>query len=934
MPAGGSVLAGLRAQQSAAQAPTLQPLGGSVSPLAAQYGQWTLGRTIQSTALPRDPIEFLTGAFGPLTPIQPVGIDTPPPDSDRPEPRRWQYPVGWNMPMGMPGTEGLKLADFQTLRTYAEIYSIARACIQLRKDEMLGIGWDIGPTADAAKAMRGDSAQMKDFGNRRAQALKFFSRPDPDYNDFTSWFAAVLEDIFVIDALSLYLHPTRIPGKGLFGTDLGGLDLIDGSLIRPLLDLRGGSPAPPNPAYQEYNYGIPRVDLMTLVAGTDMKELPPPVTQFRGDQLLYLPRNPRSWTPYGQAPMERCVIPMITGLRKQQYAMDFYQEGSVPSVYISPGDATLTPNQLREQQDLLNAIAGDVAYKHKVIILPAGSKVDPQRPPELADQSDEIIMTQVCMAYSVMPMELGISPRVSATQSTGAANQMAKASENIQERKSLKPDLLWLKAALFDRIIQMYCGQTDMEWKWDGLEEDEDEQTLTTLLVAQIGAGLASIDEARIEMGRQPWGLPITSDPGWAAQMGFTPLGQISPAGAPEPGVAPPTLPQPGAPGGAPPGGGGNQPPPPGGAPGTPPPPNSSPMARVPAAGAAPPPGGSGPAPQPKPTASATGAHAAAQAVVAQAQHQFPVQKAVTSELDALRRHLNKGRAISTWEPRHIPGATVAAISEDLAKGLTVDQAVDIASAMLTKRWDDAWLHEARNFHGEWTGVGNVVNGYTKLEPGPTHVGDIINHPGHGAATVAYIDHNGNAYAQFSDGVRAKLGIGIQPTPPEGRPPAEPGSPAVETRGTPVRTSVESGYHGPSSEAARVVHTRTATRQGIKQPASLHQLTTVLTQSQRYTDSQVQEMSNQIHQLRDDYAHAEEEAKQAEHETEELRDEAKEARKKAALHMATWIGGAALAIAGGVSVLFGGPIIVAILGAISGLIPNGIAEWIDYKHGW
>jgi hypothetical protein len=706
-----------------------------------------------STALPRDPIEFLTGAFGPLAPIQPVGIDTPAPDADRPEPRRWQYPVGWNMPMGMPGTEGLKLADFQTLRQYAELYSVARACIQLRKDEMIGVGWDIGPTADAAKAMRGDSAAMKDFGDRRAEAMKFFQRPDPNYNDYCSWFEAVLEDVFVIDALSIYLHPSRGKGKGLFGSQLAGLDLIDGSLIRPLLDLRGGSPSPPNPAYQEYNYGIPRVDLMTMLAGDDLKDMPAPVAQFRGDQLLYLPRNPRSWTPYGQAPMERCVIPMLTGLRKQQYSMDFYQEGSIPGVYVSPGDAQLTPNQLREWQDLLNSTAGDIAYKHKVVMLPANSKVDPQRPPDLADQSDEIIMTQVCMAYNVMPMELGISPRVSATQTSGAANQMAKASQDIHERKSLKPDLLWLKTALFDRIIRDVCGQDDMEWKWDGLEEDEDEETLTNLLVSQIGAGLASIDEARVEMGRQPWGLPITSDPGWAGQTGFMPLGQISPAGAPEPGVTPPAIPgmQPpgGAPGGAPPPPGGAAPPPPpggGGAPGAAAPggaqaaPPKPPGAAAPAqANPAQLPGGK----QPTGPAGESPAHAAAQ-VIAAAQRAHPVpkgigagdhevgygrvphpwhsgddqeepeendegtKKAAAAELECLGRHLGNGRLISTWESRNLPGRLVSAMAENQAKGMDLDLVMEVARGELTKDWRNAWRHEIRGAHGEWIRGGAV----------------------------------------------------------------------------------------------------------------------------------------------------------------------------------------------------------------------------------
>ena len=671
MARGGSVLAGIRAaqaQQTASAVPSVGTPGGALSPLLAQYGQWTLGRTPGNISLPRDPLEYLTGAFGPLMPITPAGIDAPPPDAERPEPRRWQYPVGWNMPMGQPGAEGLKLADFQTLRLYADMYSIARACIQLRKDEMLGVGWDIGATPDAAKAMRGDRAAMADFGVRRAEALKFFKRPDPNYNDFGSWFDALLEDVFVIDALSLYLHPTRVPGKGLFGTDLAGLDLIDGTMVRPLLDVRGGSPQPPSPAYQIYQYGVPRVDLMTMLAQDDLKDLGKPAAQYRGDQLLYIPRNPRSWTPYGQAPLERCVIPVITGLRKQQYALDFYQEGSVPGVYISPGDANLTPNQIREIQDTLNAIAGDVAYKHKIVMLPANSRVEPQKPPALADQSDEIIISQVCMAFSVMPMELGVSPKVSATQSSGAAHQMAKASQDIHERKTLKPDLLWLKKAIFDRIIQDICGQEDMEWQWDGLEEDEDEETLTSLLVQQIGAGLASIDEARIELGRQPWGLPITADPGWAGQMGFTALGQMSPDGAPEVGVPPP--PPPGAPPGAP----------PGGAPGAPPQlPPPSPVAT----GAPPKPPSAPPPPSAAPPPGAAPAHHAAAAAGAQTQPPRAVAKAAAAELESLARHVRKGRSVATWEARHIPAALLAGIDEDLRKGITIDQAVEVAAKAL-----------------------------------------------------------------------------------------------------------------------------------------------------------------------------------------------------------------------------------------------------------
>ena len=43
--------------------------------------------------------------------------------------------------------------------------------------------------------------------------------------------------------------------------------------------------------------------------------------------------------------------------------------------------------------------------------------------------------------------------------------------------------------------------------------------------------------------------------------------------------------------------------------------------------------------------------------------------KAVASELDALRRHLRKGRMISTWEAVHLPERALSSIAEDIAKG-------------------------------------------------------------------------------------------------------------------------------------------------------------------------------------------------------------------------------------------------------------------------
>jgi hypothetical protein len=524
------------------------PNFGQLSPLTAQLqtggSQGPSWSYAYGGFLPRLPQDFTQGAFGPFSPILPVPVDAPAsPDTPRAEPRWWEYPVGWNLPTGTPGAEGgVKLCDFSTLKTLADLYSVARACIELRKNEIRGLNWDVMPTKDAAKAMRGSPTKAADFGKRRAQAIKFFNHCDPDYDTWTEWIGVVLEEILVYDTCALLMQPAwGGNGKGVLGSDLRHLRLVTAPTIRPLVDMHGAKPRPPAPAFQQYLFGVPRTDLMTMITQEDIESyegLEGPA--FRGDQLLYHRMVPRRWTPYGFPPIEQALIPVMSGLQKQGYQLDFFREGTVPAVYVSPGGANqnMTPNQIRELQDALNAIAGDVAWKHKIIVLPADSKVMPQKPTELADQFDEIVMTQVCMAFAVQPMELGIQPKVSTTTSPGASNQMAKASQSTQERKATKPLLTFL-TSIFNMVLQDVCGQDDMQFVFEGLEEDEDEQTQTEMLVTQIGAGLRSIDEARGELGLQPWGLPETVDPGWATATGFVPLGQLTATGDVAPGQQP-----------------------------------------------------------------------------------------------------------------------------------------------------------------------------------------------------------------------------------------------------------------------------------------------------------------------------------------------------------------------------------------------------------
>ena len=155
-----------------------------------------------------------------MSPIQPVPVDQPAARRGFPDPATGSTPSGGTSPPS-PAPKASNWRRSTALHP-ASKYSVARRCIELRKDEIKGLEWSIELTTQAAKAYQGDHKAMRDFGERAAEATRFFRHPDPDFWSFGSFIDALLEEIFVYDALALIFRPKygRGLGRGLLGSDL------------------------------------------------------------------------------------------------------------------------------------------------------------------------------------------------------------------------------------------------------------------------------------------------------------------------------------------------------------------------------------------------------------------------------------------------------------------------------------------------------------------------------------------------------------------------------------------------------------------------------------------------------------------------------------------------------------------------------------------
>src|SRR5258708_19605429 len=153
-------------------------------------------------------------------------------------PRRWQYPVGYNLPTA-PGAT--KLIDFNTLENLADIDPITGSCIRVRANEIAQLDWEIVPR---------DPASGDKYAARIKEVTPFFQVPDPIRGlEMDTFLKMLVREVLVKDALSLYPHETWGTGQGIGGSNLKAIEILDGPPPNPLLHFPRPPPDPPPPPY-------------------------------------------------------------------------------------------------------------------------------------------------------------------------------------------------------------------------------------------------------------------------------------------------------------------------------------------------------------------------------------------------------------------------------------------------------------------------------------------------------------------------------------------------------------------------------------------------------------------------------------------------------------------------------------------------------------
>ena len=411
--------------------------------------------------------------FGPLSPIAPAA----PADVAG---RQWDYPAGYNLTLE---PRPYSPVSFATLRQLADGYDLLRLVIETRKDQVARMDWAIKPRGPVKPDARID------------QLTTFFRRPD-GIHGWADWLRMLLEELFVIDAATLYCRRNRA-GR------LTALMPLDGATIKPVIDDWGRTPQPVRDgtqtiwptAYQQVLKGFPAVNYSTR-------------------DLLYRPRNPRVNRAYGFSPVEQVVTTVNIALRRQLFLMDYFTEGNIPDSLIGVPDGW-TPDQIGSYQKYWDAyFSGDAGRRRRAKFVPGGvAKTFVQtKEPELKNAFDDWLARIVCFAFSVSPQAL--------------VSQMNRATAEVQktlaEEEGFAPILAWVKA-LIDDVLAAEFNASDLEFVWTPTDTI-DPQVQETILSSYTSRGILTLNEARAMLGRDPLPVSAADTPMALTGTGYVPL--------------------------------------------------------------------------------------------------------------------------------------------------------------------------------------------------------------------------------------------------------------------------------------------------------------------------------------------------------------------------------------------------------------------------
>ena len=394
--------------------------------------------------------------FGPGEPLRPAAPEEPI--------RREDYMVGRNV-LFTPRAAEPRAVTYAQMRNLADSYGILRTIIEKRKDELKGLEWDIAPA---------NGHEKEDLKKPIQDMKEFWQFPDKE-NSFDQWIGILAEDTFVTDTLCFFVNKSK---KG----EVISLDPIDGTTIWMLVNDKGRIPDPPEPAYEQNVKNFPR-------------------TWWTKDDLIYKPYNLRSMGLYGFSHVESIILTVNIAFRREMQFLEWFRSSNLPAALVQAPESW-NPQQITEwQTDFDNLLAGDLAARSRMHLVPGGAGQPVIFQPLTFDAKfDEWLARVICARFGIAP-----TPYVAQVN-----RAQAQTMEEASKEESLVPITQYFKA-LIDYVIQRHMKHPELQFIWT--ESQHYRLQDAQLDDLQLKAGLVTPDDIRRNKGLEPYPNGIGSKP-------------------------------------------------------------------------------------------------------------------------------------------------------------------------------------------------------------------------------------------------------------------------------------------------------------------------------------------------------------------------------------------------------------------------------------
>ena len=429
-----------------------------VDEIAAQASPAATARPVaEPQAVYADPASTPDAWFGPGH-VAPPAVQVP---AREVAGRAFDYASNVNLNRQVKVAEG---TSFAQLRQLADGYDLLRLAIETRKDQVAKLGWSILPRK------RPDSQFRPKSDDRCAEIEARLRKPDGVHH-WDQWIRNFCEELFVLDAAALYRRRT-------VGGDPYALEIVDGSLIQPLIDATGRRPLSPQPAFRQILKGVDPI-------------------HYTSDELTYVRRNVRANKLYGYSPVEQVITYVTIGLSRMKVQLEHFTEGTIPEALVAV-PPEWTGSQIREfQADWDAMMSGESTVKRRMRFVPAGVTPMMLHPDGgMTDQFDEWLARIICYCFSLPPLPF-VRQQNRATAETAEDTALAE---------GLAPWMVTIKNTIDGEIGEFY-GAPDLELVWDDIRKlDPTEQNAQDQ--ADMRSGIIGLDDIRARRGMEPTGVP------------------------------------------------------------------------------------------------------------------------------------------------------------------------------------------------------------------------------------------------------------------------------------------------------------------------------------------------------------------------------------------------------------------------------------------